>query len=422
MRHLAHTGSYTSVADDISLYEETLRVAVDLQDLTVPEASLILPFLDHSDDIRRAKEQFGNIRHLFVVGIGGSSLGIEAVASAFPYSATAVLTVFDTLSVARIEHTLSDIASHNISKDDIAICIISKSGSTTETITNAALLLSKLEAHFGESIASRVAVITDKDSALDACAATNGYTRFYIPHAVGGRYSVFSAVGVIPLALLGIDVIMLLSGAKETISQILDESDEGSEVVLKARAIAFFHEHGITTLDTFVFDSRLYAYALWRRQLLAESLGKSEDMVGTKGIYGPLPTASHVGDLHSVVQLYLSGARGIHTDFVTFETYDDAALPEHPLLAIIPALNGRHTLDISRALQNGVLDTYQEQKLSYSEYQLTKLSEYELGALMATNMLETMYVAKLLHLNAFDQPNVELYKKNMREHLAQSGG
>lgn len=418
MRHLVHTGSYTSVAEDISLYEEALRVAVDLQDLTVPEASLILPFLDVSADIQRAKEQFGSIKYLFVVGIGGSSLGIEAVVAAFPYSTTAMLTVFDTLSVARIEHTLARIAAQAIPKDDIAVCIISKSGSTTETIANASLLLSKLEVHFGESLASRTMVITDKDSALDACAQTNGYTSFYIPHAVGGRFSVFSAVGVIPLSLLGIDVTALLSGVKETIDRTLKE---GSDVVLKARAIASFHEHSITTLDTFVFDSRLFAYALWRRQLLAESLGKSEDVVGNKGIYGTLPTASHAGDLHSVAQLYLSGARGIHTDFVTFETYDDTPLPEHPLLAIIPALKGKRTTDVSLALQNGVLDTYREQKLSYSEYQLAKLSERELGALMATNMLETMYVAKLLHLNAFDQPNVELYKKNMREHLAQNG-
>lgn len=418
MRHFVHTGSYTSVADDISLYEESLRVAVDLQDLTVPEASLVLPFLDARADIRRAKERFGNLKHLFVVGIGGSSLGIEAVASAFPYSTTAALTVFDTLSVARIAHALSELKQRALSKDDIAICIISKSGSTTETITNAALLLSKLEAHYGESLALRAMVITDKDSALDVCAQQNGYAIFYIPHAVGGRFSVFSAAGVIPLSLMGIDVSALLSGAKETIERILDE---GGETVLKARAIASFHEHGITTLDTFVFDSRLFAYALWRRQLLAESLGKSEDIVGTRGIYGPLPTASQVGDLHSVAQLYLSGARGIHTDFVTFEIYDDAPLPEHPLLAIIPALQGKHTTDISRALQSGVLETYEQQKLSFSEYQLAKLSLYELGALMATNMLETMYVAKLLHLNAFDQPNVELYKKNMREHLAQSG-
>ena len=416
MRHLVHTGSYTSVAEDISLYEESLRVAVELQDLTVPEASLVLPFLDVSADIRRAKEQFGNLKHLFVVGIGGSSLGIEAVASAFPYNTSAALTVFDTISVARIEHALTALAKENATKDDIAVCIISKSGSTTETIANAALLLSKLEAHFGESLSSRTLVITDKDSALDMCAATNGYASFYIPHAVGGRYSVFSAVGVIPLSLLGIDVLALQTGAKETIEHVL----EGSEVVLKARAIASFHEHSITTLDTFVFDSRLFQYALWRRQLLAESLGKSEDIVGTKGIYGTLPTASHAGDLHSVAQLYLSGARGIHTDFVTFETYDDVPLPEHPLLSIIPALKGKATAAVSHALEHGVLDTYEQQKLSYSEYQLTKLSLYELGALMATNMLETMYVAKLLHLNAFDQPNVELYKKNMRERLAQN--
>lgn len=419
MRHLVHTGSYTSVAEDISLYEEALRMVVDLHDVTAPEASLVLPFEDHSEDIRRAKEQFPHLKQLFVVGIGGSSLGIEAVVAGFPYSTTATLTIFDTLSVARIEHTLAQLALEKTTKDDIGVCIISKSGSTTETITNAALLLSKLEAHFGESLASRTMVITDKDSALDQCAHTNGYSTFYIPHAVGGRYSIFSAVGVIPLSLLSIDVAALLSGAKETITNILEE---GSEVVEKARAIASFHEQGISTLDTFVFDSRLYAYALWRRQLLAESLGKSEDMIGTKGIYGPLPTASHAGDLHSVAQLYLSGSRGIHTDFITFESYDDVPLPEHPLLAIIPALKGKHTAIVSRALEHGVLETYAEQKLSFSEYQLAKLSEYELGALMATNMIETMYVAKLLHLNAFDQPNVELYKKHMREHLTKNEG
>ena len=180
----------------------------------------------------------------------------------------------------------------------------------------------------------------------------------------------------------------LLLGAREAITTALaDDTDNALE---SAQALAAMSIQGITTLDTFVFDASLKAYAEWRRQLLAESLGKSVDVKGNRGIFGVLPTVSTAGDLHSVSQLYLSGARGIHTDFITFDTYGSTSIAPHPLLGIIPYLEGKTTDDVVEALSAGVLEAYADQKLPYAEYRLAACTAYEIGALMAHNMFETM--------------------------------
>lgn len=413
MRSITHETIPPRDEEDIFLYREMLRMTVETRDVTEHEGALALPFLDTTGDRKRAELHLGKVRHVFLVGIGGSSLGTEAVFRAVTAAGSAVsLTLFDTVSQVRIDRAVRMLARRSIAKEDIAIVIISKSGGTTETITNATLLLSALALHYADDMKARTIVITDEGSALSTLARDTGYEVFHLPKAIGGRYSVFSNVGIIPLSLLGVDVDSLLRGAREKIEELM--SDESTSALDVAYSISTMQKRGIHTLDTFVFDTSLTCYAEWRRQLLAESLGKSTNKKGVAGIYGPLPTVSTAADLHSVAQLYLAGARGIHTDFVTLDTYGTTPLTAHPLLAGLPYLAGKTIDDIELALVSGVLASYTEQKLPYAEYRLESVTEYELGALMTSNMFETMYAAAYMGVDAFNQPNVELYKTKMR--------
>lgn len=416
MRYLQHTAIQNDSVDNVFLYREELKLIVETRDVGVHEGALTLPFVDSVSDIDRAKKYVGEADAVFLVGIGGSSLGTEAVFQALSaQDANVTLTVFDTVSSDRIERAVRMLVRRNIPKEKIAIIIISKSGGTTETITNASMLSQALSSHYSADVKDRTLVITDQGSRLDTLSHEIGYEVFHLPHAIGGRFSVFSNVGLIPLALLGVDTAGVLRGAREAITSAL--ADDSKDALDSVYALSLMSARGLTTLDTFVFDASLEAYAKWRRQLLAESLGKSKDMKGNAGMFGILPTVTTAGDLHSVAQLYLSGARGIHTDFITFNTYGNVPITGHPLLSIIPYLEGKTTDDILRALSAGVLEAYADQQLSYAEYRLVSCNAYEIGALMAHNMFETICAAKLLKVNAFDQPNVELYKIKTKARL-----
>lgn len=416
MRYTSH--EQTSRKDELLSYRDTLKALVETKDTSAPEGALVMPFLE-ANDSEKALAALGSISNLFLVGIGGSSLGTDAVVSALKREGGEVaLRIFDTVSAERIANTLHDLKKNNTPKEKIAIVVISKSGGTTETIANASMLLSALVSHYGTPLADRVLVITDEGSPVAAIAVKEKYLLFHLPKAIGGRYSVFTNVGVIPLALLGIDVESFLKGARDCITEELNNASPTT--FQSAGVIANAQEHSVNVIDTFVFDSSLEQYGKWRRQLLAESLGKSANQNGVEGVYGPLPTVSTVADLHSIGQLYLSGFRGIHTDFITQSTYGNRAVETHPLTSVLPYLAGKTTDAIMKALEGSVLQSYKEQSLPYAEFTLSHKNAYELGSLMAHNMLETIYAAKLLGVDAFNQPNVELYKAIMRREL--SGG
>lgn len=396
-----------------SAYREYIRVILNSHDVANPEAALAFDPLT----LRDALAATGNFRghsQVLLCGIGGSSLGVEAVHDALGGEVS--LHVIDAISPAKIQSVCARLQKANASLEDFVVVITSKSGSTTETIANAALLLSQLTLAYGEGIKTRIIVITDRDTPLDLHAREQGYTVVTIPHAVGGRFSVFTAVGLVPLALLGHDVDALLRGAED--QALIEMEGELPPSFIAAHLLARASERLITIYDTFVFDTGLRAYSLWRRQLVGESLGKSKALDGRVGKFGPVPTVSTLVDLHSVGQLYLGGFRGIHTDFISLTNYEiSSQIPDTPIAALVPHISGASTTEITHAIYKGVTLSYVECHIPFNEYVLPEKTAYELGALMVFNMLETMYAAELLGIDAFDQPNVELYKKKTREAL-----
>jgi glucose-6-phosphate isomerase len=394
-------------------YLAVLESMVDARVITSPESALTLPFVDATSIVSELHERIGKVRHVVLVGIGGSSLGSIAVASALTDTLSAELTLLDTLSDKHITRLALHVHASGLLPHDLAIVVISKSGSTTETITNITRLYTVFRERVGFDITPRIIVVTDPGSALDTLSREAGFVTCNLPRAVGGRFSIFSAVGVVPLTLLGVEVSDLMRGAQAGISHALSASEQ------IAHAVSTLSGEGPhRVLDTFVFDTDMRMYAEWRRQLIAESLGKKNiQQNGAVVMTGPLPTVSTSADLHSIAQLYLSGDRGIHTDFIITENEPDTPVGVSPFSSLIPDLASTSTQKVHKSLVHGVLSAYTQTGLSHATYTLNEVSAHEMGSLMAYNMVEVMCAAEVLAINAFDQPNVELYKKHMREHL-----
>ncbi|MEX0910055.1 MAG: hypothetical protein WDZ75_02040, partial [Candidatus Paceibacterota bacterium] len=306
-------GSYLS-----SLREITKRGGYD-----AVEGSLNLP-VDHElrDEVRGlAEEKASNVKHVFVVGIGGSNLGTQAVYEALKdvrkvkeHVAMHFLETLDERTLMHIRGVLEGVSA----PEDVLVSVISKSGSTTETVANADILFELVSNRFGEEIAlERFVVITDRDSALWRVAEEKHIAKLEIPSTVGGRYSVLSSVGLFPLACAGFDIEELHRGALEMREECLGQ--EG-QAIHSAAFLAHFYNKGYVVHDIFLFDPTLESLGKWYRQLLAESIGKKENTKGEEVRIGITPTVS-IGsrDLHSVAQLTLGGPQDKTATLVTKE-------------------------------------------------------------------------------------------------------
>ena len=353
---------------------------------------------------------FKKVKHVVLVGIGGSSLGVEAIHSVLATQTSPELLVIDTIAPYDLERVLQTLA--KVKKvEQIAVCVVSKSGNTTETLANAEVLLGNLKAQFGAAIYTQTVFIGDPKSPLLATGKKLKAQTIAIPAVVDGRYSVFTPVGLVPLQLLGHDTEAILAGLEDATSVSYEE------LVAESAAKLYLHlKAGVRDVNFFAFDTRLVRLGKWYRQLTAESLGKEKNQRGKGNTLGFVPTVSTPVELHSVGQLYLSGFAGVYTDFVTFDDEEsDFELPKKPLIA--STLGGKRLQDIAAAIYGGVIGAYQARTLPYRTTIFDEELDYSLGLFMGMRMLETMYVAHLMEVNAFDQPNVELYKDKTRKIL-----
>ncbi|MEI7653224.1 MAG: hypothetical protein WCJ70_03020 [bacterium] len=399
LQSLAHQQAYSDPACSISLPHDSthLHNARVLCDSIVGEAKL---------------------KYVVVVGIGGSNLGTQAVydalrglADSYPTSDDAPrLICLDTVHSATLTHVRQHLLSHTSRPEEVVICVISKSGNTTETIANANILITGLEQQY-PSISSRVVAITDPNSPLEKIAIEKGFRVLHMPPLVGGRYSVFSAVGIFPLMCLGIDVNALLAGAQYAIEDM--KNADTSISVGCANDLLGALSGGLVIHDLFLFDPRLETMGKWYRQLCAESLGKDG-----KGI---LPTVS-IGstDLHSVAQLYLGGLNNRFTSFVWADQEQDEALAIQPGIDLVTNIGGKKIADIYHAIFSGTVEAYKKTERLYNTFHFDALNEWHLGAWMQSQMICTMLVGHAMGINPFDQPQVEIYKKATRTVLQQS--
>ena len=354
---------------------------------------------------------------LLVIGIGGSNLGALSVHQALhgPLynmgNPTIACYWADTVAPDDTYALVQHLRQLFTAGKKIIITIISKSGTTLETSVNATIFIQLLKEFHPHDYHEYIVVITDKESSLWPHAQQESYTALEIPTNVGGRYSVMSAAGLFPLAMLGINIHELCQGAVDSMLQTLQQ-DVSSMAALSASILAIAYTHDIRIHDLFLFDPWLESLGKWYRQLLAESIGKTAMHDGTSIFIGFTPTVS-IGsiDLHSMAQRILAGPRNTITTFVSIKH------PEHDISVQLSSHDTPHTAIalIMHALLTGAQHAYQKAESPFVHCIMERKDAYTLGQFMQWKMIETIYLGFLLGVNPFDQPQVELYKQETRK-------
>jgi len=325
-----------------------------------------------------------------VLGTGGSSLGGAAVAA-----------LLGDPALARTR-----------------FLVVSKSGSTAETMTQFLIALEALIAAEGKTAPGRqMTVIAEPgDNVLRRVAGAHGMTALDHDPKVGGRYSVLSLVGLLPALIAGQDAFALRQGALEVLNATLGAAvpADAPAAVGAALSVAFARERGASQMVLLHYSDILTKFGLWYRQLWAESLGK--DGQGTT----PVPAVGAV-DQHSQLQLYLAGPRD---KLYTLVLIDRAGTGHRvsPALAADPALAylaGRTMGDLMEAEQRATADTLVRNGRPVRVLRLQRLDERALGAMMMHFMLETILAARLMGVDPFDQPAVEEGKVLARNYLGE---
>lgn len=362
------------------------------------------------------------LRYIFVLGIGGSNLGAKAVYDAMhgftdllePERYPKMIFV-ETNDPQHLTQTTAFLKEQCPRPDEYLILVISKSGTTTETLVNIEVLLNHVP-----QAQQRMIVVSAENTALVKQAQQKKIATLTMPHQVTGRFSVFTAVGLLPLALAGIDIQLLRKGAQDITPHCLDLDIFTNPALFSASLLHYYQGQGKTIHDSFFFHPELETLGKWYRQLTGESLGKKFDAHGQIVHAGITPMVS-IGttDLHSVGQLDLGGPQDKITSFIFTETAPHTITVPSELVfpGLVDNIEGKSLNHIMAAILAGVKTSYQAHHLPYIEVNLTDISPVSLGGFMQLKMFEVVYLAKMMEINAFDQPQVESYKQATRKIL-----
>lgn len=353
---------------------------------------------------------------IVVAGIGGSYLGARAVIEALGNS-------FAWLTAEK-KNPIILFAGNNIGEDYLfelteylkgkkfGVINISKSGTTTETALTFRLLKKQCEAQRGKAEAKDVIVaVTDaKKGAARTCADKEGYKSFIIPDNIGGRFSVLTPVGLLPIACAGFDVKQLVSGAQEM------ERVCGKEVPFNQNPAALYaavrnglySEAGKKIEIVVNFQPKLHFFAEWWKQLFGESEGKDN-----KGIF---PAAcDFTTDLHSMGQWIQEGERSIFETVISVEEPENKLLFPHDEenLDSLNFLEGKRIDDVNKMAELGTRLAHVDGGVPNIRISVPRLNAYYIGQLIYFFEIACGISGNLLQVNPFNQPGVEAYKKNM---------
>ncbi len=362
--------------------------------------------------IKKAAKPFSSCESVVSVGIGGSYLGIKATIEALGGS--------DKIHYAG--HHLSPTYFQNLLKQlnpkKTGIVVISKSGTTTEPAVAFRVLKTWVEKAVGKKKArGRIVAVTDESKgALKGMADAEGYKTFVIPDDVGGRYSVLTPVGLLPIAIAGYDISKLLKGAqaaaKDTQSSNLTEN-------LSARYAAarfLLNQKGKTTEVLANFKPELHYVSEWWKQLYGESEGKEG-----KGLFPA--SVDLTTDLHSMGQYLQEGKRNLMETILWVKKEDrDIVVPrDKDDREGLNFLSGKKLSWVNEQAMKGTAAAHRDGGLPVIRLTLDEISEYNLGYLYYFFEMACGISGTLLGINPFDQPGVEAYKKNMFALLGKKG-
>jgi len=353
---------------------------------------------------------------LVVLGIGGSSLGAMTVISALQHPYRALQANGEGLRVHFVDNVDPDTVhalTQVLDPQTTLVNVISKSGTTAETMAAYLLFKEWLERALGEGHAGRIIATTDPEKGiLRPLANRRGYRSFSVPPSVGGRFSVFSAVGLLPISLAGIDVEGLLNGAawaNEAVRAPLPENP-----VAQAALVQYLnYRRGKSISVLMPYSSRLRALGDWFVQLWAESLGKAVDLKGSRVNEGSTPLgALGATDQHSQVQLFNEGPNDKLIAFVRLAEFGRTLeVPDsEPELEELSYLAGSSFNRLIGAEQSATAFALAHNERPNYTLQIPELNAQTLGALLQFLMWQTALMGELLNIDTYNQPGVELGK------------
>ena len=378
-----------------------------------------LGFLDLPDadagEIERwaAGKRQGRWTDAVVLGIGGSSLGARALRDA---ARPATLDGLELHVSENIDPESFGDLLDSLPLDTTLFVVVTKSGTTVETMGKFAVVFGRLVDELGaERAASQVVAVTSPDSGeLRKLARRHDFETFSIPPNVGGRFSVLSPVGLVPLALAGYPIGDLLEGAAAARDRFLEASPEENAILTATADIYTLYQRGVAELVMMAYSDRLETLVDWFRQLWAESLGKAHNRSGEEVHTGMTPIKA-VGtiDQHSQVQLYMEGPARRMVTFLGVDQFDtEVTIPQSDGLPEgLSHLADRSLGEVLEAELDGTQRALQEAGRPTTRWSFARLEARPVGSFLVAWETITALMGELLDIDAFDQPGVELGKK-----------
>ncbi len=378
------------------------------------EESLLSDIEKTAADLRQKSEIF------VVIGIGGSYLGARAVIEALQ-NHFAPLTN-DKPLIVYAGHNMSEDYLHDLmavlDKKDYSLAVISKSGTTTEPAIAFRILKQHIINKYGEQEASsRIVAITDKArGALKQLANVKGYKTYIVPDDVGGRFSVLTPVGLLPIAMAGIDIRALVKGAIEMEKQCKANPTIDNPVSQYAVTRQVLYAMGKTNEIMVNYEPRLVFFSEWWKQLYGESHGKQH-----KGIFPASVTFST--DLHSMGQYIQDGLRNLFETVISVENSNhELRIPmENDDLDQLNYIAGKRISEVNHKAELGTVLAHEDGGVPNIRIVIPEISEKVLGELVYFFEMACAVSGYMLDVNPFDQPGVEAYKKNMFGLLGKKG-
>jgi len=339
-------------------------------------------------------------KHIAIIGIGGSTLGTFSIYNFLKKANNydKKLHFFESTDPMDIKTRLA-----KLDLNDTLFIVISKSGTTIETISIFKYFSSLLKID-----SSNCVIVSENRSKLTTYANKHKIKTFDIPHNVGGRFSVFSAVGLLPLAIIGVDIDMLLKGAETVRDSFFDKKEYYEPIMQKARFIVE-NKNKFNINVLFSYSSTLDGFNKWYIQLWGESLGKL-NINNTRQAWTPIGLIGPV-DQHSFLQLIADGKRDKTITFIKIDDFEEGIVIPSNTLDGFDDLDYVDGLTFSQLIEeqaNATIKAIQDLKdIPCDVITIEKVDEYNIAKLMFNFQLLTSVVGKFVQINTYDQPGVE---------------
>ena len=432
------TFDYSKAAPFVQAHEVDLmkKLTLDAKELLVSKTGAGNDFLGWIDlPVDYDKEEFARIKKaaekiqndsevLLVIGIGGSYLGARAAIEFLRHGFYNMVSkeIRKTPEIYFVGNSISSTYLKNlvdvIGDRDFSINMISKSGTTTEPAIAFRVLKEMMEKKYGkEEAAKRIYATTDKaKGSLKGLATEEGYETFVVPDDIGGRFSVLTAVGLLPIAVSGADIDKLMEGAASGREMALNNAFEENDALKYAALRNILLRKGKAIEILCNYEPAVHYVSEWWKQLYGESEGKDQ-----KGIFPA--SVDLTTDLHSMGQFIQDGARNMFETVINIEkSREEIIIEEEPVdLDGLNYLTGKTVDFVNKSAMNGTILAHTDGQVPNFMVNVPEMNEFYLGQLFYFFEFACGVSGYLLGVNPFNQPGVESYKKNMFALLGKPG-